>query len=137
MDNYVLKAGEVLNGGYTVTIGDFILRIIGAYEPSWDNVYSGNSSFTDWKGNEHKKLQGKKFSLKISTGRLVPEDFNKLVEELKKEDIPVSCPDFDGICYCENIPASLAQANFNGTRYKISFTLIAKELEAAGSGGGL
>lgn len=33
-DNYVLKPGEVLNGGYTVEIGSFTLRNIGGYEPS-------------------------------------------------------------------------------------------------------
>ncbi|MDE5740838.1 MAG: hypothetical protein K2H90_00145, partial [Oscillospiraceae bacterium] len=70
MDNYVLKPGEVLNGGYTVYIGNFTLCILGGYEPSWDNVYSDNSTFKDWQGNERKKLQGKKFSLKITTGGL-------------------------------------------------------------------
>lgn len=137
MDNYVLKAGEVYNGGYTVEIGGFSLRIIGAYEPNWENVYSSNSVFKDWQGNEHKNLQGKKFSLKITTGGLVPEDYNALAEELKKETFNVSCPDFNGTCYCENIPASLTQANYLGTRYKVSFTLIAKELIKPDSGDGL
>lgn len=127
-DNYELKPGEVLNGGYTVNIGDFTLRIIGGYEPNWDNVYSNESMFRDYQGNERKKLQGKKFSLKITTGGLVPEDYNALVEELKKEYFYVFCPDYDGLCYCENIPASLTQANFRGTRYKVSFTLIAKDI---------
>ncbi len=127
MEDYVLKPGEVLNGGYTVYIGNFILRIIGGYEITWENVYSQNS-FTDYKGNEHKKLLGKRFSLKLSTGALVPEDSNALIDELKKESFMVNCPDFNGLCYCDSIPAVLKQANFNGTRYKISCTLIAKEL---------
>lgn len=134
MSDYVLKPGEVLNGGYTVTINGYYLRIIGGYEPHWSNVYSGNSIFTDYQGNQRKKLQGKKFSLKISTGGLIPEDFNALVNALKSETFFVSCPDFHGVCYCEDIAGSLAQANFNGTRYKITFTLIAKDLADNGDG---
>lgn len=136
-DNYVLKPGEVLNGGYTVEIGSFTLRNIGGYEPSWENVYDTENSFTDWLGNTQKILKGKQFSLKISTGGLDTEDYNALVEALKAETIAVSCPDFEGDCYCDNIPASLAKANFTGVRYKANFTLIAKELDLSGSGGGL
>lgn len=137
MDNYSLKPWEVLNGGYTVQINDFKLRNIGGYEPAWENVYDTENSFTDWQGNAQKILMGKQFSIKISTGRLDTEDYNALVSELKKETITLSCPDFEGECYCENIPSSLEQANFLGTRYKTNFTLTAKEIIKPDSGGGL
>lgn len=128
MDNYVLKPGEALNGGYTVQINDFTLGIIGGYEPIWENVYDTENSFTNWQGNTKKILKGKQFSLKLSTGSLSTEDYKALVQELKKNTINLSCPDFEGECYCENIPSSLTQANFLGTRYKTNVTLISKDL---------
>lgn len=136
-NNYVLKPGEVLNGGYTVQINDFTLRIIGGYEPAWENVYDTDNSFTDWQGNTQKILMGKRFSLKIATGQLDTEDYKALVEELKKDTVNLSCPDFEGECYCDNIPSSLEQANFLGVRYKTNVTLTAKSIIAPDSGGGL
>ncbi len=129
-----LKKGEVYNGGYKIQIGNFTLRNIGGYEPSWETVYDPDGSFTDWKGNTQKFPLGKQFSLKISTGRLIPEDFNALVAELRKSSFMVKCPDFEGQCYCENVPASLSQANTLGVRYKINFTAIAKDILPQGDG---
>ena len=133
MSDYVLKKGEVLNGGYSVEIGSYTLRNIGGYAPSWNNVYDENS-FTDWHGNTQKFLKGRQFSLKITTGPLDWEDYNSLVTALKNKSIEVSCPDFNGKCYCDNIPADLTQANFLSTRYKINFTLIAENIELFGNG---
>lgn len=137
MEDYTLKPGEVYNGGYTVQINGFTLRIIGGYEPAWENVYDTENSFTDWQGDTQKTLMGMRFSLKISTGQLDTEDYNTLVDELKKETITLSCPDYDGECYCDNIPSSLTQANYHGTRYKTNVTLTAKKLIVPDSGGGL
>ena len=137
MDNYVLKPGEVLNGGYTLQINDFTLRLIGGYEPAWENVYDTENSFTDWQGNTQKILKGMLFSIKITTGQLDVEDYKALVEALKKDTINLSCPDFEGECYCDNIPSSLEQANFLNTRYKTNVTLTAKKLIKPDSGGGL
>ena len=134
MDNYKLKSGEVLNGGYTVRIGAFSLRNIGGYEPVWEKVYDTENSFTDWQGNSQKFLRGIQFSLRVSTGALDTADYNSLVEELNKERIMVSCPDFEGYCRCENVPGSLSKANFTGTRYKANFTLIAENLIISGGG---
>lgn len=134
MDNYVLKPGEVYNGGYTVQINDFTLRCIGEYEPEWENVYDTENSFVDLYGNTKKILMGKRFSIKISTGQLDTEDYKALVSALKAEIITLSCPDFEGECYCENIPSSLKQANHLGTRYKTNVTLIAKDLVLNGDG---
>lgn len=134
MDNYVLKEGEVLNGGYTVQIGGFTLRILGAYEPNWENVYSSNSTFRDYKGNDRKKLLGKKFSLRITSGGLIPEDYKALVAELNKKSFMVNCPDYSEVCYCDSVSAPLTQANFLGTRYKVSFTLIANDILAPEDG---
>lgn len=134
MSDHVLKNGEVLNGGYTVQIGDFSLRNIGGYEPVWEKVYDTENSFKDWQGNMQKPLLGLQFSLKISAGALDVEDYNSLVTELNKERVMVSCPDFEGMCRCENAPGSLAKANFTGVRYKASFTLIAEDLINAGGG---
>ena len=133
MSEYILKSGEVLNGGYSVEIGGYTLHNIGGYSPAWDNVYDENS-FTDWKGNAHTFLKGRQFSLKISTGPLGWEDYSALTAELKKKTVAVRCPDFEGDCYCDNIPADLKQANFLSTRYKITFTLIASAIELFGSG---
>ncbi|MBP1560710.1 MAG: hypothetical protein J6C96_05625 [Oscillospiraceae bacterium] len=132
--DYELKSGEKLNGGYMVKIGGFTLMNIGAYSPSWRSVYDDENNFTDYLGNTQKILKGKQFSLKISTGRLSAEDFKALAAELNKESITVECPDFTGECYCDDIPGSLEQANFYGTRYKLNFTLNAKEIVIAGGG---
>ncbi len=129
-----LKKGEVYNGGYKIRIGSFILRNFGGYEPSWETVYDQEGNFTDWQGNTQKFPLGKKFSLRISTGGLLPSDFNDLVLELKKSSFMVKCPDFEGICYCESVPASLSQANTLGVRYKVNFTLIAKDIIPQGDG---
>ena len=51
MAEYALKSGEVLNGGYTVTIGDYTLRLIGGYEARWTNEYDTENQFTDYKGD--------------------------------------------------------------------------------------
>lgn len=122
----------ILNGGYSVKIGEYTLNLLGEYSPSWTNEYE--DSFTDWQGSSQKILKGSRFSLKISVGRLPTSDFYELVKELKKRDISVECPDFSGICYCDDIPAELKQANFLAVRYGISFTLTAKELTKAEDG---
>ena len=118
---------EMVNGGYTVTIGSYVLQHIGEYSPSWNKVYDIQNSFTDHAGNEVKVLKGLQFSLKITTGRLTAAAYNSLITALKDEDITVSCFDFSGVCTCDDISCDLKQANSTGTRYKVSFTLTAKE----------
>ena len=124
---------EITNGGYTVTIGSYALQHIGEYSPSWNKVYDTQNSFTDYAGNEVKILKGLQFSLKLTTGRLTAAAYNSLITALKDEDITVSCPDFSGECICDDIPGNLVQANSVGTRYKVSFTLTAKEIIPSGS----
>ncbi len=124
---------EIQNGGYSVKIGGYTLNLLGSYSPSWTNEYDENS-FTDWQGSFQKILKGRRFSLKISVSRLPVEDFRALSAELAKQDIDVECPDFTGICYCDDIPGELKQANFLAVRYGISFTLTAKELLKSGNG---
>lgn len=115
------------NGGYRVTIGSYALEQIGEYAPSWAKVYDTQNSFEDHTGQEMKVFKGVKFSLKITTGRLTAEAYNLLIAELQNEDITVSCFDFSGVCTCDDISCDLKQANSTGTRYKVSFTLTAKE----------
>lgn len=134
MDDYVLRDNESLNGGYTLQIGSFTLRILGGYSPSWENVYDTENSFQNFDGSEEKVLLGIRFSIKIDIKRMLPDDFNALVTELKKHTIALECPDFEGDCYCDNIPGDLKQANYNGVRYGVSFTLIAKNLITDGDG---
>lgn len=134
MDDYVLRDNESLNGGYTLQIGSFTLRILGGYSPSWENVYDTENSFQNFDGSEEKVLLGIRFSIKIDIKRMLPDDFKALAAELKKPTIALECPDFEGDCYCDNIPGDLKQANFNGVRYGVSFTLIAKNLITDGDG---
>ena len=122
-DSYATKA----NGGYSVTIGSYSLQHIGEYSPSWNKVYDTQNSFEDHTGQEIKVFKGVKFSLKITTGRLTAAAYNSLTAALKDEDITVSCPDFSGVCTCDDVSCDLKQANSTGTRYKVSFTLTAKE----------
>ena len=137
MDDYTLKSGEVLNGGYSVTIGDYTLRLIGGYRINWTNEYDTQNQFTDYKGDPVRILRGRRFSLELSTGRLSAEDCKALISALKSETIAVICPDFSGNCYSDTIPAKLEQANFLGTRYSSSITLTACELDKTGIGDGL
>ncbi|MCI5905508.1 MAG: hypothetical protein MRZ61_10255 [Oscillospiraceae bacterium] len=137
MDDYKLKSGEVLNGGYSVTIGDYTLRLIGGYRINWTNEYDTANQFTDYKGDPVRILRGRRFSLELSTGRLSVEDCKALISALKSETIAVSCPDFTGNCYSDAIPAKLEQANFLGTRYSSGITLTACELDKTGIGDGL
>lgn len=134
MDGYILRDNEVLNGGYTLQIGSFTLRILGGYSPSWENVYDTENSFQNFDGSEEKLLLGIRFSLKIDISRIMPEDFNALIEELKKPTIALECPNFTGECYCDSIPGDLKQASFYGVRYGVSFTLTAKSLITDGDG---
>lgn len=137
MSDYVLKNGEKLNGGYSVKIGDFTLRLIGGYETEWACIYDTENTFRNFDGTEHKPLLGRRFSLKINTNGLSKEDFDLLSAELKKDSFAVECPDYSGECYCETIPGTLKQANFHGVRYGTTVTLIAKSIEKASSGDGL
>lgn len=137
MAEYALKSREVLNGGYTVTIGDYTLRLIGGYEARWTNEYDTENQFTDYKGDTVRILKGRRFSLDISTGRLSAEDMAALTEALKSETIALSCPDFTGNCYTDDIPAKLEQANFLGVRYSSGIKLTACELDKMGIGDGL
>ena len=122
-DDYPIKT----NGGYSLTIGSYTLEQIGEYSPSWSKVYDTQNSFEDHTGQEVKVFKGVKFSLKITTGQLAVTAYNSLVDELKNEDITISCPDFSGICNCNDVSCGLKQANSVGTRYTVSFTLTAKE----------
>ena len=132
--NYVLQDGEKLNGGYSVEIGSVTVNVIGKYSPKWEKVYDNENSFRNYLGNQKKVLIGSQFSLDIETGRLSNEAFEALIAELNKESVNVSCPDFVGECYCDNAPASLEQANFLGVRYRLPFTLIAKDIIPVGDG---
>lgn len=134
--DYELKKGEKLNGGYSVTIGDYTLRLIGGYETEWKNVYDSENSFRNYDGTEVKPLIGRQFSLKLNTNSLSKAEFDLLQTELKKSSFAVECPDFNGECYCENIPGTLKQANFAGVKYGTSITLISKSIEKV-SGDGL
>lgn len=134
MGDYVLRENERLNGGYTLQIGNFTLRILDGYSPSWENVYDTENSFQNFDGSEEKFLKGIRFSLKINIDRIMPEDFSALISELKKPVIALECPDFEGNCYCDSIPGDLKQASFYGVRYGVSFTLIAKGLITDGDG---
>lgn len=134
MSDYIIQKSEKLNGGYEVTIGDFVLRKIGKYAPTWSKVYDDENSFTDYLGNQQKILMGNRFALSIDTGRLTKEETESLIAELNKRSIAVVCPDFEGECYCDNAPANLEQANFYGTRYKVNFTLTAKNITSIGGG---
>lgn len=130
---YELKSGEVYNGGYTVTIGDYELRNIGSYAPAWSNVYDSQNSYIDLNGNNVKALIGKQFTLSIKTGRLTKDDCTALIKQLKRSEINVDCPDFSGICICDDVSSNLEQANTLNTRYSVSFKLAAKSLITAGS----
>lgn len=137
MADYELQKGEVLNGGYSVTIGDYTLRLIGGYKVNWTNEYDTENQFTDYKGDTVRILRGRRFSLDISTGRLSADDMNALISAMKNETIAVNCPDFTGDCYSDAVPAKLEQANFLGVRYSSNITLIACELDKTGIGDGL
>lgn len=134
MSDYVLQSGEKLNGGYSVTIGDVAINVIGKYAPKWEKVYDNENSFRSYRGNQVQILQGLQFSLELETGRLTKEKLEALLTELNKESVMVTCPDYEGKCYCNDAPANLEQANFLGVRYRMPFTLIASELIPAGDG---
>ena len=136
MSDYVLQKGEKLNGGYSVDIGNYTLRLIGGYETEWKTIYDTENSFRSYDGSEVKPIIGRQFSLKLNTNGLTKADFDLLTAELKKGNFEVKCPDYSGWCYCENIPGTLKQANYLGVRYGTSITLIACEIEKV-SGGGL
>ncbi len=134
MSNYELQAGEKLNGGYTVVIGDVTVNIIGKYSPKWEKVYDTENSFRNYLGNQIKPLVGYQFSLDIETAQLNKDKLEALISELKKESINVICPDYEGECYCDNVPANLEAANFLGVRYRLPITLISKDIIPIGNG---
>lgn len=123
---------EIINGGYAVNIDGYVLQHIGEYAPSWSKVYDTQNSFTDYAGNEVKILKGLQFTLKLTTGRLTAADYNTLITALKNDEINVSCPEYSGVCRCDDIPGDLVQANHAGARYKVSFTLTAQEIIPSG-----
>ncbi len=131
--NYTPKKGEVLNGGYTMDIGSFKLVNIGSYNVNWAKEYDSENSFTDYLGNNQKAVKGVRFSISVTTGRLSKSDYDSLITELNKEQITLSCPDFNGAVICDNADNDLKQANFNGVRYSTSFKLTAKSMTAVGS----
>ena len=133
MSDYTLKKGEIFNGGYEVTLGDYTLRHIGSYAPVWTKVYDSSNSFIDYQGNSVKTLKGNQFSISIKTGRLIKSDMDALITELNKAEITLSCPDYEGVVTCEDVNTNLEQANTLGTRYSVSFKLTAKNITPVGS----
>lgn len=131
--DYTPKKGEVLNGGYTMTIGSFVLANIGSYKVNRAKEYDSENSFTDYLGNSQKAIKGVRFSISVVTGRLTKSDYDSLITELNKAEITLSCPDFSGTVICDGADNDLKQANFNGTRYSASFKLTAKSMTAVGS----
>lgn len=131
--DYTPQKGEVLNGGYTMTIGSFKLVNIGSYKTNWAKEYDSENSFVDYLGNAQKAVKGVRFSISVVTGRLSKTDYDSLITELNKEEITLSCPDFSGTVICDGADNELRQANFNGTRYSASFKLTAKSMTAVGS----
>lgn len=131
--NYTPKKGEVLNGGYTMNIGSFMLVNIGSYKVNWAKEYDSENSFTDYLGNSQKAVKGVRFSISVTTGRLSKSDYDSLITELNKKEITLSCPDFEGAVICDSADNDLKQANFNVVRYSTSFKLTAKSMTAVGS----
>lgn len=131
--DYTPKKGEVLNGGYTMNIGSFILANIGSYKVNWAKEYDSENSFVDYLGNSQKAVKGVRFSISVVTGRLTKSDYDSLITELNKKEITLSCPDYEGTVISDGADNDLKQANFNGVRYSTSFKLTAKSLTAVGS----
>ncbi len=114
---------KVKNGGRSITLGGEKIDVLSGYSPSWTKEYG--ESITTWDGREVRKLKGVRFSLEFSTYGMLPEDVIQLSQIVKEETTLLECAEFSGEVNCDNLSASLKNANFYGEFFNTTIRLTA------------
>lgn len=122
---------EVYNGGLSVKLGTYTLKIIGAYDVTWEQVTDGG--FTNWDFTEIDGYQGMRFVVSIST-KIPAAEKDKLMSALFKREFTIDCPDYKGNVKVTSLTQPVAHSNIFGTYYTVGFTAAATAL-TGGSGG--
>lgn len=118
---------EIYNGGISLGIGDYTLKVISSYEPKW--VFETEGEFENWDFSTVEIVKGKRFSASVSTGVLPEAEANKLLTVLKKRTFTFKSPEFEGTVRVSDIPKKYNSANVYGVFCSVSFTVAAVSLE--------
>ena len=121
---------EKYNGGITLKIGNYSLKRISSYSPSWEQV---TEQFTAYDYSTVSIYKGSRFKLNVTSGYLTPDELSQLRSALLTHNFVLTCPDFSGAVILESCSAPLEHANIYGKFYTVSFAVSAVNL-TGGSG---
>ena len=126
---------EQKNGIY-LKLNDYELQYIQDYSPSWTPEYDNNHVFTNFDGTAiSDTYKGTRYSASVTTGAMVEEDVDSLIDELKKVIIDFqSAPrngnvEYTGKVKVNNYNKSVAAVTDKCRYYKVTFSVTAVALE--------
>ena len=126
---------EQKNGLY-LKLNDYELQYIQEYSPLWTPEYNTDNQFVNYDGTAiHDNYKGTRDSASVTTGAMVEEDVDSLIDELKKVIIDFqSAPrngvvEFTGKVKVNNYNKSIAAITDKCRYYKVSFSVSAVDLE--------
>ena len=126
---------EQKNGIY-LKINEYELRYIQDYSPSWTPEYNTDNQFVNYDGTAiNDNYKGTRYSASVTTGAMVEEDVDSLIDELKKVIIDFqSAPrngnvEYSGKVKINNYNKSVAAVTDKCRYYIVTFSLSAVALE--------
>ena len=126
---------EQKNGLY-LKLNDYELQYIQEYSPSWTPEYNTDNQFVNYDGTAiNDNYKGTRYSASVTTGAMVEEDVDSLIDELKKVIIDFqSAPrngnvEYTGKVKVNNYNKSVAAVTDKCRYYKVTFSVSAVGLE--------
>ena len=126
---------EQKNGLY-LKLNDYELQYIQEYSPLWTPEYNTDNQFVNYDGTAiNDNYKGTRYSASVTTGAMVEEDVDSLIDELKKVIIDFqSAPrngvvEFTGKVKVNNYNKSIAAITDKCRYYKVTFSVTAVALE--------
>lgn len=121
---------EKFNGGITLKIGEYTLKRLSQYKPSYDYE---KDSFPMYNGTVCEKLKGIRYRASVTTGIMDDKEINELKTALSGHKVHFTAPDFDGDVYIQSVGKPLEVANDGRKYYRMTFAVSAVAL-TGGSG---
>ena len=131
---------EQKNGLY-LKLNDYELQYIQEYSPLWTPEYNTDNQFVNYDGTAiNDNYKGTRYSASVTTGAMVEEDVDSLIDELKKVIIDFqSAPrngvvEFTGKVKVNSYSKSVSAITDKCRYYKVSFSVSAVALvDSSGS----
>lgn len=120
-------------GGISLGLGSYTLRLITAYQPKWTHVYDSSNSFQNWDFSQVNTYKGIQFSAQIQTSALPEEEYKSLIKVLQSRIFDFVSDEYTGQVEITDAPSTLISATAQGKFWTLNFTVTATSV-SSGSG---